>query len=252
MSKRVHKGIRTFLALFWTAAFSWMLYSLQARGFPPTVLESDNGVRVDASERALSFSPVPDTSSVGLIFYPGALVDPEAYAPLARNVAERGYRAVVVKVPFRMASFDWQWEEVVAQTEAVLEDDPKAWVLGGHSRGGRMATRLVAERPTAFAGLLLVGTSHPRESDLSHLMLDVVKVYGSEDGLASEAEVEAFAPNLPESTRFVRVEGGNHRQFGYYGWQLGDGRATIDREVQRRATADAIVEQLRRIDRASG
>lgn len=249
--KRFHRRIiRVGLVAFWALVFSWMLYEMQARGFDPAVLEDGDGVDVTVSSEALSFELLTGASSVGVIFYPGALVDPEAYAPLARAVAEAGYKMVVVKVPYRLDLFAWQSEEVVARTEVIIagDADRTAWIVGGHSRGGRMAAHLVSQRRAMFEGLLLVGTSHSRETDLSGLRLDVVKVYGSEDGLPSEEEVEAFAHNLPDHTRFVRVEGGNHRQFGYYGWQLGDGDATIDRAAQKRATAETIVEQLARVE----
>jgi hypothetical protein len=249
ISGHLHRGIRLFLATFWLIAFSWLFYSMQARGFDPSVLESDDEVRVHGTDAMVRFEPVAEASTAGLIFYPGALVDPDAYAPLARQVAADGYHVTIIKVPFRLDVFEWQWEAVVARTRAVLATNAnRRWVLGGHSRGGKMAARLAGDHPAWFAGLLLVGTSHPRDVDLSHLRLDVVKVYGSEDGLASEAEVQRFATNLPVETRFVRVAGGNHRQFGYYGWQLGDGRATIDRATQLRETVDAALEQLKRVE----
>ena len=248
------KVVLRLLLVFWALVFSWVLYEMQARGFPSSVLEDGGGVNVAVSSHAISFEPTDDSTSSGLVFYPGALVDPEAYVPLARQVAEAGHKVVIVKVPFRLDLFGWQWEDVVARTEAVTagDADRTAWVVGGHSRGGRMAVRFVSEHPEAFDGLLLVGTSHPRETDLSDSPLDVVKVYGSEDGLASPEEVRAFARNLPDHARFVEVAGGNHRQFGYYGWQLGDGEARIDREAQRERTAEPVLEQLSRVARAGG
>ncbi len=247
--KQFRRGLRIFLATFWIIAFAWLFYSLQARGFDASVLESDGDVQVNVTNETIAFKPLTDPSSVGLIFYPGALVDPDAYAPFARAVAEAGYFVTIVKVPFGMDLFDWQSAEVVARTEAIIaeEVDQTAWIVGGHSRGAKMAAQLASEHPELFKGLLLVGTSHPRENDLSHLQLDVVKIYGSADGLASEEEVEAFAGNLPASTHFVRIDGGNHRQFGYYGWQLGDGQASIDRATQQQQTVDAILAQLRRV-----
>ncbi len=248
VSKRVRSGIRIFFVVYGVAAFSWLFYSMQARGVDPSVLASGDAVRVRVTEETIRFEPVVDTSTVGLIFYPGALVDPKAYAPLARQVAEAGHRVAIVKIPFRVDVFDWQQQKVLERTRAVLSEGAnRTWVIGGHSRGGKVAARLAGGHPEWFAGLLLVGTSHPREDDLSHLQIDVVKVYGSEDGLASEAEIEEFAHNLPAGTRFVRVVGGNHRQFGYYGWQLGDGRATIDRAAQHQQTVGAILEQLKRV-----
>jgi hypothetical protein len=55
---------------------------------------------------------------------------------------------------------------------------------------------------------------------------------------------------LPASTQWVRIEGGNHAQFGYYGSQLFDGlydgRATITRENQQAATLAALLAVLSR------
>jgi hypothetical protein len=42
----------------------------------------------------------------------------------------------------------------------------------------------------------------------------------------------------------VGFEDGNHAQFGYYGSQLGDGRADISREQQQALTVAAILEAL--------
>jgi hypothetical protein len=39
-------------------------------------------------------------------------------------------------------------------------------------------------------------------------------------------------PRLPIATAWVRIGGGNHSQFAYYGFQLFDHRATISREQQ--------------------
>lgn len=252
-SRQIRKRIRYVLLTFWMIVLAWLFYSMQARGFDPAILENNTTVQVETSDGGISFRSLPDTASVGLILYPGALVDPQAYAPLARAIADAGYRVVIVKVPFRIDAFDWQWDAVVERTEAVRSKDTErtGWVVGGHSRGGKMAARLVSERADQFEGLLLVGTSHPRRDNLSQLSLDVTKVFASEDGLASVAEIEAFAHNLPSSTRFVRVEGGNHRQFGYYGWQPGDGRATIDRETQQRKTVEAALAQLKRVEQTA-
>ena len=51
--------------------------------------------------------------------------------------------------------------------------------------------------------------------------------------------------NLPPDTRDIRIDGGNHSQFGYYGFQPGDWPATITRDEQQRLTLDAILSALR-------
>ncbi len=188
---------------------------------------------------------------VGLLSYPGALADPEAYAPIAEAVAEAGYEVVVLNLPVRLAPFERHREQLTQRTRVFVrgEGERREWVIGGHSKGGKLAAQFARDHADDIVGLLLVGTSHPREDDLSGLALDVTKGYGSEDGLASE-EVDRFRSNLPETTHWTRIEGGNHAQFGWYGWQLGDGRATIRRTEQQAATIRSILDQLRRVEEA--
>jgi pimeloyl-ACP methyl ester carboxylesterase len=112
-------------------------------------------------------------------------------------------------------------------------------VLSGHSRGAAIAARTVYAHEDLFAGLILIGTSHPKEANysLADAQLPITKIYGTEDGLASPSEVEAFRSYLPEHTIMTEIAGGNHAQFGYYGTQLGDSKATISREEQQAETA---------------
>jgi len=43
----------------------------------------------------------------------------------------------------------------------------------------------------------------------------------------------------------VKLEGANHNQFGYYGFQLGDNAATISRKKQQAETLKEIIEFIR-------
>ncbi|HEX6060034.1 MAG TPA: alpha/beta family hydrolase, partial [Gemmatimonadaceae bacterium] len=184
---------------------------------------------------------------VGLLFFPGALVDPVAYAPLARTVAEAGFDVVILELPRRGAFGGANDPALHARARALLGDAaaPDRWVVGGHSRGGVVASQLAAERPAGLGGLVLVGTTHPRDVDLSDVVVPVTKVVGTRDGLARPAGVEANRHLLPGATRWVWIEGANHSQFGWYGFQPGDRFATISAERQRALTTDAIIETLR-------
>ena len=243
------KYIRIGLAVFWLAAMGWVFSNMQARGVDSSVLSSGPTVTVSTSPSAIAFTPKPDTARVGLLFYPGAMVDPKAYAPLARAVAEAGYEVVVLELPFRLAPLETHRSQLAQRTMARIRNDGRnrAWVVGGHSKGGALAAAFARDHESALAGLLLIGTSHPREDDLSALSLDVAKVFGSEDGLASEDEIRQFAKNLPQATNWTRIEGANHAQFGWYGWQLGDGSAAITRSAQQAATVRAVLDQFQRI-----
>lgn len=121
--------------------------------------------------------------------------------------------------------------------------------MGGHSRGAAIASRFALLHGEFFNGLILIGTTHPKEEafDLSTSTLAVTKVYATNDGLASVDEVKANSQFLPEDTNWVLIEGGNHSQFGYYGSQLGDNSATISREVQQKLTVEAVLSALKSI-----
>lgn len=244
------KRIRIGLAVFWLSAMGWVLFNMQARGVDASVLISRTDVVVSSAEISTRFTPAVDTAAVGLVFYPGALVEPDAYAPMAQAIAESGYEVVILELPFRMAPLGQHRLELAQRTLAILEDDSRRrrWVVGGHSKGGALAAAFARDYESEIAGLLLIGTSHPREDDLSRLALDVTKIFASEDGLASEEEIHQFAPNLPPTTTWARIPGGNHAQFGWYGWQLGDGTATITRAEQQAATVQAILGQFQRIE----
>jgi hypothetical protein len=78
-------------------------------------------------------------------------------------------------------------------------------------------------------------------ADLSTFDIEVVSIYGSNDGLATPAEVLASARLLPADTVFSEIVGGNHAQFGDYGEQSGDLAPAITLDEQIKLTVDAIL-----------
>ncbi|RNC83818.1 MAG: alpha/beta hydrolase [Balneola sp.] len=250
LKKSLRKRIRYFLFIFWTAVVIWMFFQMQATGYDDSILQSNSSVMVENSSEYIKFIPVSASVNSGyssaLLFYPGALVQAEAYAPYARQLAEKGYPVIIQKIPFRLAFTEKLKTSVFEKTVELFSSYPDSvkWVLAGHSKGGAMASDFSSIHPEEISGLLLIGTSHPREVDLTSLDIPITKVYGSEDGLSSVKEVEDFSVNLPEHTSFVLVEGGNHSQFGYYGIQLGSGTASISQENQQRQLLDASLELL--------
>ena len=228
----------------------WMLFSSRAQGFDKKkILSSDGRVRVRESSEEIVFEPVVGGAPAGLIFFPGGMVDPEAYAPLMRAVAEEGYEAVILKLPFRQAFLESQEAEVVERARVRMERDrgTRGWVVAGHSRGGVIACRVAATHPSLPAALVLMGTSHPVDRDLSGLRFPVTKIFATHDGLATVEKVEANQGKLPAATRWVKIEGGNHAQFGWYGRQFGDEKATISREEQQARTVETLLGVLREV-----
>lgn len=232
---------------------AWLVWSFQAHGVPDAVYESDARVRVEEVEGSWRFAPVGEARPVGLVWLPGGMVDPRAYTPIARALAEAGYPVVLVELPFRMARTPEREQQVLERARAARRamgpDVP--WVLAGHSRGAAIATRLMADAPAAFDGLALVGTTHPRVN-LSALSIPVYKIGGTSDCVAPRADSEAAAGLLPPHTEWRWIDGANHAQFGYYGSQLGDCGAEISRERQQEELHATLVELLGRVEGAGG
>ena len=214
-----------------------------------TSISTDSLVAVEYTHDHISFIPKTNTDSIGIVFYPGALVEPEAYAPFARNLAREGYTVLIQPIPWRLAFTDRMEQNAYATTVQTFLGYPEItkWVISGHSKGGSMATKFGFKNPDLISGMLLIGTSHPREIDLSFLIVPVTKVSASEDGLASPEEIRQFSPHLPDHTNFIMIEGGNHSQFGYYGFQFGSGTATISREEQQAGLFVAAIDLLNEI-----
>lgn len=252
--KKLHKPIRTIWLILAVLSTLWLVNSFQAKGVDDAMLEDDSLVDVEETGDAITFTPnQPALQPTGFIFYHGGMVQPEAYAPMSHTLAEAGFKTIIIKLPFRSAMFASQEAAVMAQTQTIMHNDISVqyWVVGGHSRGAAIASRYAHQYPTELDGLLLIGTSHPKEAafDLSHLNLKVMKIFATNDGLATVAEVEANAHYLPPETVWVEIKGGNHAQFGYYGSQLRDSRAEISRETQQTLLVDAIESFLETIGR---
>jgi pimeloyl-ACP methyl ester carboxylesterase len=227
----------------------WSLLAYRASAVAYAALGSGDGVTVTNENGYRRFAPTAGGGNAGLLFFAGALVDPVAYAPLARGVAHAGYTAVIVGLPWRgvlggATSAELPVRYMRALRETAQGGGPSRWVVAGHSRGGVVACNVVRSLKAGIAGLVLVGTSHPRDFSLAHLTIPVTQIYGTRDTVADAWKVESARQRLPPTTRSVRIDGGNHAQFGHYGFQPGDWRATIPREEQQRITLAAILDAL--------
>lgn len=249
------KNLKQFLSLLrkiWVVGgiltLAWLFYSFQAQGFDrTTILTSDDTIQVDQFDGYTSFTPRTEPSAV-FFFLPGGMVDPVAYAPFARTLAANGIRTLIVELPWRTASLPGQEEALLQRVQTLMQESDPALpvVLGGHSRGAALSTMLLHQYDLPVESLILLGTTHPKDpdTDLSNRSLPIIKISASEDGVADPAAVERNRIYLPPHTRYVVIEGGNHAQFGWYGMQLGDGRATIRREEQQAQVTAAILEFL--------
>lgn len=202
-------------------------------------LTSDAKVTV-TQDQWITFSPNDQTPTTGLIIYPGGRVDPRAYAPAAHTIASQGYQVVIMPMPLNLAFFDAN----AAADVIAAYPDIQQWAIAGHSLGGAMAAQFAHNQPDLVNGLALWAAYPAKSADLSNFDLNVVSVYGTEDGLASTADVENARNLLPADVQWWPIAGGNHAQFGWYGAQPGDNPATIDRTTQQTQMIEATLKLL--------
>jgi pimeloyl-ACP methyl ester carboxylesterase len=205
-----------------------------------SALQSSSQVQVTTTEEQIVFLPRAG-ASVGLIFYPGARVEAEAYAVFLHEIARWGYATFAPKLPLGLAVFGQDRAATLISASPAIQ----RWVLGGHSMGGGVACDFVATHPNV-SGLLLYGTFCGCE--LSHRRdLAATLIYGTHDAVITPAQVISARSQLPAQTRSVAIEGGIHSFFGDYGPQEGDGQAALSREearVQILQASHALLQQV--------
>ncbi|MEZ4628846.1 MAG: alpha/beta hydrolase [Eubacteriales bacterium] len=189
-----------------------------------TALLNSASIRQEGNLTILTPDAGNDTG-MGFIFYPGGKVEETAYLPLLERLREGGATVVLVKVPLRLAVFD------IKAADKVYDAVPgiSRWFIGGHSLGGAMASSYVAGNEDKLSGLILLGAYPINDSPISTLC-----IYGSEDIMLDKTKLEGVA-------NVLRIDGGNHAQFGNYGLQEGDGTATMSREEQQTIASEAML-----------
>ena len=190
----------------------------------------------------LAFTPTTNAHPTGLVFYPGAKVEPAAYAPAAQAIAAAGYPAYIAKMPLNLAVLG------VDAANAVMAAHPEVqrWAIAGHSLGGAMATSYMASHPDAMDGLAL-WASYPN-ADLSGLPIVATSIWGSLDSGAARMGGEQARADLPPDAMFIEIPGGNHEQNGWYTGQPNDPPATISRAAQQAAIVAATLDMLGAVD----
>jgi predicted alpha/beta-hydrolase family hydrolase len=190
-------------------------------------LVSDRKVSVSQNKDWIAFTPARKAAK-GLIFYPGAMVDAQSYAALARKLSEKGYQVVIAKMPMSFSVF------APRKADKIIQDFPHiaSWAVAGHSLGGIAAADYAKTPHAKVKGLICYG-SFPAKN-LSGSALKTLIILGGKDRLVESWKFFDFKKLLPQKAKTVIIEGGNHSNFGDYGLQWQDHAADISREQQQK------------------
>jgi hypothetical protein len=208
--------------------------------------------------------PNAEKTKFGIIFFPGALVNHTAYAPIACKLSDEGILVVVLSMEPTRFIADLEINKkmaLIAMYEVLAEGDVNVeeWVLAGHSAGAATAMKLAVEMKPGISKLVMcgIGANQMGIKTLREAAVNVLVMNGSNDALVnhySEEKRKDFRNTLPPTssggkgkTEYVTIDGGNHAGFGHYGPQTFprlDGERTITLDQQQDAFVQKTVEFL--------
>lgn len=239
--KKIMIGLATILVVAVIGFVVWANITYKPQNLAEEALVSNRNVEVSVN-KFISFSPIGKTPTKGFIFYPGAKIEPEAYAPLCKAIAEQGYQVVIVPMTLNLATLSInKGDQVIDKYQSI-----DTWVVGGHSLGGTMAAKFASNNNEVDGVVLLA--SYPMGDELKDLGKDVLSVWGSKDGVLNYKDLISAKDNLPSDTTYVEIEGANHSQFGDYGLQKGDNDAIVSQDKQLSVTTKSILKFLKNIN----
>lgn len=218
-----------FLVLGVAALLVWSQVGVMAAEPAPLAqVRANDEITVTDAPEGIVLAPVDGGSEQGLVFIPGAKVDPWAYAAVLQGVAAEGTTVVITRPWLNLAFFDPRGLD--AFTSAA--PDVSSWAVGGHSLGGVRACQLASDADA----LVLFGSYCA--TDLSATDLPVLSLSGSEDGLSTPQKIADAREQLPADAEMVQIDGAAHASFGDYGPQDGDGTPTLtDAEMHAEVTS---------------
>ena len=189
---------------------------------------NDNVSVVKTSNGLLLDGPGNDTA---LIFYPGAKIEYTAYAPMFKDLSEKGIDCYLVEMPFNLAILGQN-----SADEIIDSGNYSHYFISGHSLGGAMAASYV-NSTNKTDGLILFASY-----STCKIEKPVLSIYGSEDKVLNKEKYSDSINFIDDNLTELEIKGANHAQFAYYGNQSGDGVAKISASSQQKQSASAIME----------
>ncbi|KJQ54549.1 alpha/beta hydrolase [Microbacterium sp. SA39] len=229
--KGVLWGLVIVLVLGAGGIIAWSQIGVMAAEPEPLASVRENPeITVEDAAQGIVLAPADGESDLGLVFVPGAKVDPWGYAAILQGLAEEGITVVITRPWLNLAFFDPRGLDSFTSAAPDIDE----WSVGGHSLGGVRACQLAADADA----LVLFGSYCA--TDLSATDLPVLSLAGSADGLSTPEKIDDVRDQLPTDAEMIEIDGASHASFGDYGPQAGDGTPTISSEKMHAEVTDRV------------
>ncbi|UTM45841.1 alpha/beta hydrolase [Glutamicibacter mysorens] len=148
-------------------------------------MRSDGNLAYEDLGTAIRLQPVQEPTGPGLIFFPGAKVEPPAYASVLAEAAEHGITVLIAKPPLNIALLQPGSLDDIME----LAPDVDSWAVGGHSMGGVKACEYAGDHRVTK---LLLFASYCASTEVEdHPGLDVLALYGDRDEVINRQKSKA-------------------------------------------------------------
>lgn len=215
-------GIAVLAVVGVAVAAQVLLYTVDGHAIAETGrFLSDARYRVDEQrDGGFVFRP-SHPNGRSLVIMHGALIEPRSYANTAAFFAGRGYTVFLPAGAMRLS--------ITAVDDAAArlgEFDVDDWYFIGHSMGGLAVLELLRRNAAEVRAVALWAARMP--FDFSDVDVPILFLWGNDDGLLTADGLASAKTRLPAATRYVTVDGGNHRNFAMYSHQFFDNDGTLD------------------------
>ena len=155
------------------------------------------------------------------------------------DLASKGIDSYIVEMPLNLAFLGRN-----SADDIIKNSNYSHYVIAGHSMGGVAASKYCEDHDVD--GLILLASYSIEEIDIP-----VLAIYGSNDKILNRYTYDESKDYYNNNfTEFI-IPGGNHCQFGNYGYQKGDGNASISSTAQQNETANEIIKFINTVTKNS-
>jgi dienelactone hydrolase len=216
-----------------------LYFSMPYHGSASSVQQvvDDPRVTVTTQDGIHVLAPADADLTVGVVFYPGARVAPDAYySTFAPVVTRTNVTVYIPEMPLNLALLDTD----AAESVRAQHPDVRTWFVGGHSLGGVAACQYAESNDVR--GLVLFASYC--NVDVSDRPVAVLSVTGSADTVLNRENYQEAKTRLPATTTSREIRGMNHTQFASYRGQRGDSPAPLTYDDAHRRLTDVLVPWL--------